>query len=774
MTFLHPILFAAGLAAVAIPILIHLLLRQRRRPIMWGAMRFLIEAYRRQRKRLRIEQWLLLAARCLLVAVIGAALARPLLRSAGLFAGPAGREVYVLLDNGLASSIREGDTADTAALERHKKTALDLLATLGPADRAGLVLLGSPAKTVVLPASADIAAVRRFIQEAEATDSATDLNTALSAVASVLPSAGDENARPATILILSDFLLGSADTVRPLPAALADRSNTRLLISKPRDAANAPGNIQITAVEPLRPLVLTGTRAGGDAVAEREQVRITLRRSGPIVAEPGATTVRLRASTGAETDSAVPPAQAVVRWQPGQAETGISIQVNPVAAASDSASTAVLTAEIDRDAIPSDNIFRRPLGVRESLRVGIIARPRFGADASLDRLSPADWLRLALRPTPATPIDVIDIEPTSVDTPTLSSVDAVFAPAPDLLRDEDWSRLRRFVDAGGLLVVTPAADAAVHLWTDAMTRELALPWRLAREPVRYTEPIALDEQVAASPLLALIAAEIPSLVRPISVARALPPEETGRQTEILLRLKDQSPWIIASEPGAALNDEAPAADGAPPQPSSRGLVLYIASAPMLSWTDLPAKPLMVPLIQELARQGFGRAAGAWSSIAGRPVQAPARATQLRSALIEAEAAMREPIAVAPAGFTAEPIRRAGLFRATDEAGRFRGLVAVNPDHDAGRTAPQDPSAVRAWLGGAFGPSESAASDERIAWIDAAAAAVAFAPADIESPFSLPLLIAAIILAVAELIMARYFSHAFADRNSPSVTEASPA
>ena len=43
MSFLHPILAGAGLAAVAIPILIHLLMRRRRRPIDFGAMRFLLE-----------------------------------------------------------------------------------------------------------------------------------------------------------------------------------------------------------------------------------------------------------------------------------------------------------------------------------------------------------------------------------------------------------------------------------------------------------------------------------------------------------------------------------------------------------------------------------------------------------------------------------------------------------------------------------------------------------------------------------------------------------
>ena len=73
MSVIHPALLAAGALAVSIPIIIHLLFRRRRKPVVWGAMRFLLEAYRRQRRRLTLEQIILLATRCLIVLLIGAA-----------------------------------------------------------------------------------------------------------------------------------------------------------------------------------------------------------------------------------------------------------------------------------------------------------------------------------------------------------------------------------------------------------------------------------------------------------------------------------------------------------------------------------------------------------------------------------------------------------------------------------------------------------------------------------------------------------------------------
>src|SRR3954468_17926410 len=72
--------FWAGLAAVSIPIIIHILNRRRFKTVSWAAMEFLLRAMRKNRRRLKFEQWLLLATRCLLLLLVATALARPLLK----------------------------------------------------------------------------------------------------------------------------------------------------------------------------------------------------------------------------------------------------------------------------------------------------------------------------------------------------------------------------------------------------------------------------------------------------------------------------------------------------------------------------------------------------------------------------------------------------------------------------------------------------------------------------------------------------------------------
>ena len=68
-----------GLAAAAVPLLLHLLNRRRYREESWAAMRFLLAAIRKNQRRIRLEHWLLLAVRTLLVVCVVLALAQPFL-----------------------------------------------------------------------------------------------------------------------------------------------------------------------------------------------------------------------------------------------------------------------------------------------------------------------------------------------------------------------------------------------------------------------------------------------------------------------------------------------------------------------------------------------------------------------------------------------------------------------------------------------------------------------------------------------------------------------
>ena len=76
MLFRNPVLLA-GLAGVLIPVILHLIRRQAAKPYDWGAMRFLFDTVAARRRRMEWEDLLLMIARCLLIALIVLAIARP-------------------------------------------------------------------------------------------------------------------------------------------------------------------------------------------------------------------------------------------------------------------------------------------------------------------------------------------------------------------------------------------------------------------------------------------------------------------------------------------------------------------------------------------------------------------------------------------------------------------------------------------------------------------------------------------------------------------------
>ena len=78
MNFLNQTLLW-GIAAISVPIIIHLLNRRRFRRVPWAAMRFLRVSVEQNQRRMKIEDWILLLVRCGLVALLALLMARPVM-----------------------------------------------------------------------------------------------------------------------------------------------------------------------------------------------------------------------------------------------------------------------------------------------------------------------------------------------------------------------------------------------------------------------------------------------------------------------------------------------------------------------------------------------------------------------------------------------------------------------------------------------------------------------------------------------------------------------
>ncbi len=772
MSFLNPILFAVGAAAVAIPIIIHLLLRQRRKPVPWAAMRFLLEAYRKHRRKLVVQQWLLLALRCLAIALLAVAIGRPILAGAGNAASAGDRSLYIAIDNSLAATLTLPDTHPThpgrTALDMHIDRARDAIDALAPADRVGIVTLGAPAEALITPATIDTRAAAALLNEIEPTHARADITGAAELIRDAINQERDTDGRTrdTRLLLLTESRLGSIDPSNTPPATLAAVPSLRLITTTPADTP-VP-NVQLTALDPLRSVVL-----GTDG---NDRVTATVRRTGAATTTTATTTVRLSPSDPSDpspNNTLAAGSTATINWQPGRAERSISIDAPPTpdspAADDTRAPTRALTATIDRDAITADNTFRRLVVRRDALEVLILGGRRFTAGSSVAELDATDWFRLALAPTRGTPINTTPIPAASADPAALAHADAVLLPRPHLVPEAAWADLANFARRGGLLIITPPAETTVHLWTDPFLDAAALPWTIDREATDLTtnndqttqsDGLAIDpESISTSPtgLLNLLAAEFAELARPVRIQRLLRVDteatDTTSAARVLLRLADGTPLLIAAPPGATDQDAAPTADAA------RGLVVYLAAAPEVTWTNLPLMPLMVALTQELVRQGVGRAASNAAITAGTIPALPPTAERLRG----------------PEGRTAqpgEPLRTAGLWTALDPAATPIATIAVNADTNAGRTDTQSTETVAAHLQQLLTTDANTASAPVIANADeldraiTSSSTTSIATPTGERPDASPfdrlavtLLLVALAIAIAETILARRFSNA---------------
>ena len=135
MTFLNPWLLA-GVAAIAAPIVIHLMMRRQVRRMKWAAMRFLQIVVERNERKLRIEDRLLLLLRCLLLILLALALARPAFRAVGMVFGGGSRTIVLALDNSESMGLTDGGAS---RFDNARKAAGQIVDALPPGSAAALL-----------------------------------------------------------------------------------------------------------------------------------------------------------------------------------------------------------------------------------------------------------------------------------------------------------------------------------------------------------------------------------------------------------------------------------------------------------------------------------------------------------------------------------------------------------------------------------------------------------------------------------------------------------
>src|SRR5689334_3738860 len=144
MNFLAPA-FLAGLAAIAVPVIIHLIHRERRVVVEFPSLMFLQRIPYRSVRRQKLRHLLLLALRCAALALLVMAFARPFFaRHTAAVTTSGAKEVVVLLDR--SASMAYGDR-----WSRAQSAARRMVRALSASDRATLILFDDDAQVASEP-----------------------------------------------------------------------------------------------------------------------------------------------------------------------------------------------------------------------------------------------------------------------------------------------------------------------------------------------------------------------------------------------------------------------------------------------------------------------------------------------------------------------------------------------------------------------------------------------------------------------------------------------
>lgn len=188
-----------GLVGIALPIIAHLLSRRRFDVVAWGAMQFLNPS-RKTRRRLKLEELLLLLLRIGLITLIVLSAARPWIPGGWLlgYRSAGSRTVVLIIDGSNSMSRSDGvSSVHQTAIRR----ATEFLQTLGTGDTVALIDARDQPRAVIESPLRDFRAVEQQLRSLPAPAGACAVQAALEKSLAIL---GRSSASAREIIVFTD------------------------------------------------------------------------------------------------------------------------------------------------------------------------------------------------------------------------------------------------------------------------------------------------------------------------------------------------------------------------------------------------------------------------------------------------------------------------------------------------------------------------------------------------------------------------------------------
>jgi hypothetical protein len=566
-------LFLLAILAGAIPVVLHLIHRQKAREVPFGTLRFLRSSVRRTRRRKIVDDLALLLLRAGLLVGLALALAGPVV--SGLRSLWSGRAlaVAIVLDNSASMGLRDGDAPRFAAARARAAAILD---GLRDGDAVALILTGGPPDPTLGVLFRRQETVRQALARATVSAQRADLPARLDEARARLARA---EAAGREIYLITDAQAVNWEGTRPAPK----NDNT---------APAIPVVVVDVHGEPALNVAVQAVAVQGPAPTANVPLRVTatVRNAAPVAQD------RTLALVVDGARAAVSPALSL---PPGATRThAFTLTLDR---------PGVHRGEVrltEPDGNPADDAAPFAVVLDEQVPVAIVTAGR----AAIPYADDAFYLERALAPggPNAGAIRVRRLTADSLTPDALRDCAVAFAvnlPAPGPAAAE---ALRGYVRAGGKLVWTAGANVRADAYNRAngLAGGDLLPSPLGGDPQAPAAPATswtLARLDAADPALAPLAGPAATL-QSVLVHRRVPVAPAA-DARALATLDDGAPLLASRRVGA-------------------GAVLFLATAVRPEWTNLPLKPLFLPLVSRLTFALAGAAADRPAVVAGTPIDVP--------------------------------------------------------------------------------------------------------------------------------------------------------
>jgi uncharacterized membrane protein len=608
-----PATLALAAGAVSIPVIIHLLNRKRFRVVTWAAMRFLLAAQRKSSRRMRLEQIILLAVRCLLVLLLllGMASITPWAEAVWRWFAPdapvemvaGGQRIHkiLVLDGSFSMSLRQGD--GPSCFDRAREMANRIVQESGGGNGFSVVLMGSPPRRVVPEPSEDARKVLAEIDALRVTHGNADLLATLNTVESLVrASPGKYPDRE--VYFLTD--LQQSGWIARQPAALA---STLLKIQS--RAHTVFLNVGGEAVSNLAVTNLTL----GDALATTQRevpILVTLHNFGDTRSD---VSVRLFVGRAREKATDRPQdlhevGEVLVNHVERNQPTPVSFKYR-----FPTAGDYVLVVQAAHDTLEVDDMRSAVVTVKSQVPVLLVnGKP---AAELYDRAT--EWLRNALNPfddgsSPANVVARPRVLPLSEFADEglgdLQPYDCVYLCDVPILTLAEVRRLEDHVRRGGSVVICLGPNVDIGSYNEMLYRKGTglLPAQLLgkqQATAEYDFQLVLDPDADREEPLTIFRSEgarewlqksrFQHFVQTDPVSRAGPRRVLSFAPVPTSSTKKGTP----PSGGAAILEWHPPAGKDPTAGRMRGRVVLITTTVNADWNNWPSSPTYAPLMQEL-------------------------------------------------------------------------------------------------------------------------------------------------------------------------------